>query len=133
MKNLPISLKEVDCVEILTLIDNYVDVLLQNTEVVTRPALAKDGKISSDTLLAEHGLSLLVTVYEGNEKNSILFDTGYSQVGVPHNMKLLEVNFEEIEAIVMSHGHMDHAGSLHVVLDRITNPIPLVLHPGAFL
>ena len=133
MNNLPISLKEVDCVEILTLIDNYVDVLLQNTEVVTRPALAKDGKISSDTLLAEHGLSLLVTVYEGKEKNSILFDTGYSQVGVPHNMKLLGVNFEEIEAIVMSHGHMDHAGSLYAVLDRITNPIPLVLHPGAFL
>lgn len=126
-------LKEVDRVEILTLIDNYVDVLLKDTDVVTRPVLAKGKEVPTDTLLAEHGLSLLVTVYQGAERHTILFDTGYSRVGVAHNMSRLEVKVDEIEAIVLSHAHMDHTGSLHLVLEKISRPIPLVVHPGAFL
>ena len=68
MERSPIQFKEAVKVEILTLMDNYVDVLLPGTEIAKRPALAKDGKIPTDALLAEHGLSLLVTVYdeEGN-------------------------------------------------------------------
>ena len=62
MNNIPVSLKAVDRVEITTLIDNYVDLLLPGTDIMTRPLLAKEGKILSDTLLAEHGLSLLITV-----------------------------------------------------------------------
>ena len=63
-----VPLKEVDRIEILTVIDNYVDVLLTNTEVITRPPLSKSGTIPVDTLLAEHGLSLLVTVYVRRRK-----------------------------------------------------------------
>jgi 7,8-dihydropterin-6-yl-methyl-4-(beta-D-ribofuranosyl)aminobenzene 5'-phosphate synthase len=132
MNKLSVSLKEVDRVEILTVIDNYVDVLLTNTEVITRPPLAKTGTIPVDTLLAEHGLSLLVTVYEGEEKHTMLFDTGYTKIGVPHNLDQLQVDLTRVEAIALSHGHMDHTGSLYPVLDRIPNKIPLVLHPGAF-
>ena len=127
------GLRAVNRVEVLTVIDNYVDVLLTNTDVVTRPPLAKGGDIPSDALLAEHGLSLLVTVFEGEDSHKILFDTGYSQTGVPHNLTQLEVDLGEIEALVLSHGHMDHTGSLYEVLDRIEKPIPLVTHPDAFL
>jgi len=127
------GLRAVDRVEVLTVIDNYVDVLLTNTDVVTRPPLAKGGDIPSDALLAEHGLSLLVTVFEGEDSHKILFDTGYGQTGVPHNLTQLEVDLGEIEALVLSHGHMDHTGSLYEVLDRIEKPIPLVTHPDAFL
>jgi len=133
MNNLPVSLKSVDRVEITTLIDNYVDLLLPSTDIMTRPPLAKGGNILADTLLAEHGLSLLVTVYHGEGKNTILFDTGYTGVGVLHNMERLDINIEDIEAIVISHGHMDHTGSLHAILDKISSRIPLVLHPGAFV
>jgi 7,8-dihydropterin-6-yl-methyl-4-(beta-D-ribofuranosyl)aminobenzene 5'-phosphate synthase len=126
------SLKTVDRIEITTLIDNYVDLLLPSTDIIVRPPLAKEGKINADTLLAEHGLSLLITVYQGENKHTILFDTGYTKVGVLHNMELLGVNVEEIEAIVLSHGHMDHTGTLHGILDKISRTIPLVLHPGIF-
>ena len=78
MSNSPVSLKAVDRVEILTLIDNYVNLLLPSTDIMTRPPLAKEGKVQSDTLLAEHGLSLLVTVFQGEEKHIILLDTGYT-------------------------------------------------------
>jgi 7,8-dihydropterin-6-yl-methyl-4-(beta-D-ribofuranosyl)aminobenzene 5'-phosphate synthase len=128
-----IILKEADRVEILTLMDNYTDVLLRNTKVVTRPPLAKGGTIPVDALLAEHGLSLLVKVYRGEEKHTILFDTGYTTIGVPHNCELLAVDLDGIEAIALSHGHMDHTGSLNVILEKMSKPVPLVVHPDAFL
>ena len=133
MSRISIHLKEVNCIETITLIDNYVDVLLPDTDVVTRPPLAKNGDLPSDTLLAEHGLSLLVTLYQGENKHTILLDTGYNKIGVPHNVEKLGIDLKEIEAIVLSHGHMDHTGSLYQVLDQIAHPVPLVLHPDAFL
>lgn len=132
MNKSSVSLRPVDRVEILTVIDNYVDVLLTNTEVITRPPLSQTGTIPVDTLLAEHGLSLLVTVYDGEKAHTVMFDTGYTSVGVPHNLDLLGVDLARIEALVLSHGHMDHTGSLYAVLDRIPRTIPLVVHPGAF-
>lgn len=131
--NLSVSLKAADRVEILTLIDNYIDLLLPATDIVTRPPLAKEGQILADTLLAEHGLSLLITVYHGEAKHTILLDTGYTKVGLLHNMERLGINAGNIEAIVISHGHMDHTGSLYAILDKIPERIPLVLHPGAFV
>jgi 7,8-dihydropterin-6-yl-methyl-4-(beta-D-ribofuranosyl)aminobenzene 5'-phosphate synthase len=131
-QNPSVSLKTVDRVEVTTLMDNYVDLLLPSTDTIIRPPLAKEGKINADTFLAEHGLSLLVTVFQNGQKHTILFDTGYTKVGVLHNMEQLGLNIEEIEAIVLSHGHMDHTGSLYNILEKIPGTIPLVLHPGAF-
>ena len=106
--------------------------MLPPSEINTRPPLAKEGNILDDTLLAEHGLSLLITVTQGETKHTVLFDTGYTKVGVLHNIEQLGVNVDEIESIVISHGHMDHTGSLYGILDKIPGTIPLVVHPGAF-
>ena len=131
--NEKVMLKAVDRVEILTLIDNYIDVLLPSTDVVTRPPLSIEGKVKGDTFLAEHGLSLLVTVCQGEDKHTILLDTGYTKVGVLHNMEQMGIDVKEIETIVLSHGHMDHTGSLNAILDKMPGRIPLVVHPGAFV
>ncbi len=125
-------LNKVERIEITTIIDNYVDLLLPSSEIIARPPLAKEGNINADTLLAEHGLSLLVSVFRNGQKHTILFDTGYTKVGVLHNMEQLGVHPEEIEAIIISHGHMDHTGSLYGILEKIPDTIPLVVHPGAF-
>jgi len=132
MNHLPVSLKEVDSVEIVTLIDNYVNGLLENTDIVTRPKLAKGEEISTDTLLAEHGLSLLVTVHQGEKKRTILFDTGYTRIGVLHNIELLGIDLNEVEVLVLSHAHMDHTGSLYPLIDKMPRPVTLALHPEAF-
>jgi len=132
MNQQTISINPVDRVEILTLMENYVDVLLTNSEVVTRPPLSKGGTIPADTLLAEHGLSLLVTVYAGDDAHTVLFDTGYSSIGVMHNVDMLGVDLSRVEAMALSHGHMDHTGSLYPILDRMPHKIPLVVHPGVF-
>ena len=133
MNPLPVPLKAVDRVEVLTLMDNFVDVLLEDTAVVTRPPKAVGEEIPTDTLLAEHGLCLRVKVQHGTEKHTVMFDTGYNNIGVLHNMDMLAVDPNEMEAIVLSHAHMDHTGALHAILEKISNPIPVVVHPGAFL
>ena len=127
------NITEVDSLEVTTLMDNYVDVLLRNSPGVTRPPLAIGGDIPADALLAEHGLSLLLTVKKGDTSHTILFDCGYTNIGVPHNMKLLNIDPKNIEAIVLSHGHMDHTGSLYTVVDAIGRSIPLIVHPDAFV
>jgi len=133
MNPVSVPLKEVDRVEVLTLIDNFVDVLLEDSGVVTRPPMPGGQEIPTETLLAEHGLSLLVRVQSGTEKHTLLFDTGYNRTGVLHNMQKLAVDPNELEAIVLSHAHMDHTGSLYPILEKISGTIPLVLHPDAFM
>lgn len=126
------QLKEVEHIEITTIIDNYVDVLLESSGIVNRPVLEKDGVIDTDTLLAEHGLSLLVKVSRQEDGTSLLFDTGYSQIGVLHNLTLLGLNPDDIDAIVLSHFHMDHTGSLYPLLKKVARPVPVIVHPDAF-
>jgi len=118
--------------EITILVDNYVDVLLSNQPGVIRPLLAKEGKIRSETLLAEHGLSLLIDTWEGDRRYRTLLDTGYNAGTVIHNMKMLAIAPESIDALVLSHGHMDHTGSVNMLLDAIGKPIPVFCHPQMF-
>ncbi len=132
MSETAFQLEPVDKVEILTLMDNYIDVLLPGGDIVQRPPLASGGQIPTTTLVAEHGLSLLVTVQRDEETHTVLLDTGWTPVGVIHNMNILGIAPEQIETIVLSHAHMDHTGTLVPLLEQTGRPIKLVLHPAAF-
>ncbi len=128
-----VKLNEVDKVKILTLQDNYVDVAaFDGTEIVQRALPVKDGEIKN-SILAEHGFSAIVTIYADDKPRSILFDFGFSEHGAAYNADALEVDLIAIEAMVLSHGHMDHFGGLEQLADRVGKKgIELVLHPTAF-
>jgi len=64
-------------------------------------------------LIGEYGFSCLITV----EGGSLLFDTG-SAGALFHNSKVLGVKLEEIEDVVISHGHFDHTGALLPLLEQ---------------
>ena len=127
-----IPLKTVQRVEVTTLLDNYTDILLESTPSVRRPPLARDGRIPTDTLIAEHGLSLLIKTAGEGEPHTILLDTGYNAQSILHNMAWLGTDLGAIEAIVISHSHMDHAGALHPLVEKMNRPVPLVTHPEIF-
>ena len=59
-------------------------------------------------------------------------DTGLSSKSLLHNSKALNINLQEIESVVLSHGHFDHIGGI-IDFMRYVNGVPLVLHPDAFL
>jgi len=126
-------LKEVDKVEILTVLDNTVDMLLPDSEKAKRPPRFADA-MTRENLIAEHGFSALVTVSNGNTSESLLFDAGLSKRGLIHNMDVLELKPKEFHTIVLSHGHADHTRGLMGMVERLgERKMPLLLHPDAFL
>lgn len=128
-----INLKEADKLEKLTLQDNYIDVAaMDSTEMVHRAMPLKDGEIKN-SILAEHGFSALVTVTTGSESRSILFDFGFSEHGAAYNADALDADLSNVEALVLSHGHMDHFGGLLPLVERVGKKnLKLILHPTAF-
>ncbi len=128
-----IPVKPVDRVEILSVMDNSIDVLMGSTPVARRMKRSRDAHTRPE-LRAEHGVSMLVTTYEGGNKDSFLFDTGVTLDGVLHNMDVLEIKGNELHAVVLSHGHTDHTRGLMGFIKRYGRPrVPIVLHPDAYL
>jgi 7,8-dihydropterin-6-yl-methyl-4-(beta-D-ribofuranosyl)aminobenzene 5'-phosphate synthase len=93
------SLREVDKVEILTVLDNTIDLLMASTPQAKRLPLPPD-TLSRESLVAEHGFAVLVTVTSGNTSDALLFDAGLSKDGLMHNLDVLEVRPKELRAIV---------------------------------
>jgi 7,8-dihydropterin-6-yl-methyl-4-(beta-D-ribofuranosyl)aminobenzene 5'-phosphate synthase len=126
-------LREVDTVEILTVLDNTVDMLLPDTEKAKRPPRHPDA-MTRESLIAEHGFSALVKVTSGNTSELLLFDAGLSRRGLIHNMDVLDIKPKEFHSIVLSHGHADHTRGLMGMVERLgEKKMPLLLHPDAFL
>ncbi len=70
----------------------------------------------------EHGLSYLIEA----DGKKILFDTGASDL-FRKNAGKLGIDLEEVDLVVLSHGHFDHGDGLAFIRDK-----PLVCHPGCF-
>ena len=80
---------------------------------------------SSNHLVAEHGLSIFIEA-----EDSTLFDTGQG-LGILHNIKALNIDFDSINRIILSHGHYDHTDGLLSVLKSCNHSIPVFLHKDA--
>lgn len=128
-----IELREVDQVEILSLSDNYNDLVsMDSNEIVTRAIPIKDMEVKG-SILAEHGFSALVKTTAGEETHELFFDFGLSDTAVPYNLDKMGVDLSGVEAAVLSHGHMDHFGALIPVMEALpSKPLPFYVHPSAF-
>ena len=78
-------------------------------------------------LKSDWGFSCLIET----KKDTILFDTGANGEILLNNMKLLGINPEDIDKIVISHEHWDHKGGLKALINynnielyRLRNKIP---------
>lgn len=125
------GLRQAERIEILTLVDNVVDVLLEDGDVVKRAPRLIGGK-PAPPLLAEHGFSALIRVTGGGETHSILLDAGLTETTMLENADRLGLDLAEAEAVVISHGHIDHIRALLPALARLRHGIPVIIHPHAF-
>ena len=135
-----IPLQPVDSLTVTTLVDNVFDIFMPDQGPAHRVSPASDGRslpsatmvdgLVPDQLIAEHGLSLLLTVTRGGRSHHLLFDTGVSPDGMIDNMDRLQIDPRDIEAIVCSHGHFDHTAGLDGLIRRMgTTNLPVLLHP----
>jgi 7,8-dihydropterin-6-yl-methyl-4-(beta-D-ribofuranosyl)aminobenzene 5'-phosphate synthase len=134
-----IELKEVDKAEVIVLVDNYSDLLLSDSDMIKRMRVLPPG-----APMAEPGLSYLIKVQSDSKTHTLLFDTGISGTCLLHNAKTfmsskavlmgeVSAKFEDIESVILSHGHFDHCGGLLTFLNEINRKLPVFLHTSAFV
>jgi 7,8-dihydropterin-6-yl-methyl-4-(beta-D-ribofuranosyl)aminobenzene 5'-phosphate synthase len=132
-------LEPVDEVVITTLVDNSYDALMADVGPARRARNATIPKVDAPQfvdgqthtgLVAEHGFSALVTTRRGDTSHTVLFDTGVSPTGMATNFSRLGLDAGDIEVVVLSHGHFDHAGGLSGLAKlRGRSGLPLAVHP----
>jgi phosphoribosyl 1,2-cyclic phosphodiesterase len=59
------------------------------------------------------------------EKTKVLVDVGLSAKETLRRLALVGVHFSELDAILVTHEHSDHAGGLRVLLNTVTCPVYL--------
>ncbi|MGA8302229.1 MAG: MBL fold metallo-hydrolase [Thermoplasmata archaeon] len=128
----PLALRAVDSVDITLLVDNSIDALLASDERAQRPPLARDW-LERPQLRAEHGFSALVRIRSDGRETALLYDAGLTPDTLLHNLEALEIRVDDLQAIVLSHGHGDHHGGLEGLIRKVGRKrLPLVLHPDAW-
>ncbi len=128
-----------DEVVITTLVDNSYDGLMVDMGPAQRMSMARTPPVPAAQfeagttvpgMVAEHGFSALVTTRTGDRTHTLLFDTGVSPDGMATNMERLGTDVSAIEAVVLSHGHFDHAGGFAGLARlRRRHGVPLTIHP----
>ena len=71
------------------------------------------------SFLAEHGLSYFIE----HDNMQLLFDTGHSDVFL-RNAKNLNIDIDQVETVILSHGHWDHGNGLKYLSRK-----KLITHP----
>jgi 7,8-dihydropterin-6-yl-methyl-4-(beta-D-ribofuranosyl)aminobenzene 5'-phosphate synthase len=64
------------------------------------------------TLVGEWGLSMHAESQRRDEVRNILVDFGYNPVTLLNNIDILKINPQKLNALVLSHGHIDHFGGM---------------------
>jgi 7,8-dihydropterin-6-yl-methyl-4-(beta-D-ribofuranosyl)aminobenzene 5'-phosphate synthase len=131
------ALRPVDRLEVCVLVDNVLDLLstVPKSVVPELPNLLAAGltELSGEhNCCAAWGLSLVVRTWVGDERRTVLFDAGPEGGTLKANARKLKIDLSEVDAVVLSHGHWDHAGGLETALRAIGRPVPVHVNPGMF-
>ncbi len=133
---------EVDSLDILVLVDNATDMLSStpaHVESESAGLMRRGVRMMGGKCLccAAHGLSCLITVERGGVRRTMLFDTGPEEYAFERNVTRLGADLAPVEAIMLSHGHWDHAGAMLLALNMIRarnggKQIAFDAHPDMF-
>jgi len=139
-----VPLAVVDSLDIQILVDNVTDSLSSVPSFIETEFAGLGRRRGAAWVLggaclccAAHGLSCLLTLRSGDNTHTVLFDSGPEDRTFEQNVSRLGVDLGPVEAMVLSHGHWDHAGAmlraLQLVRDRNGGrDVPCYMHPDMF-
>ncbi|TLZ43948.1 MAG: MBL fold metallo-hydrolase, partial [Gammaproteobacteria bacterium] len=109
---LAVPVPEVDYLAVRVVTDSFQLAIAPNMKVgaveVQRFGMPPAGK----SLLEEFGLSMHVESRRGAESHSMLLDFGFTSETLNNNLAMLGIAPENLDALILSHGHYDHFGGL---------------------
>ena len=138
------TLAVVDSLDIQILVDNVTDSLSSVPSFIETEFAGLGRRRGAAWVLggaclccAAHGLSCLLTLRDSDRTHTVLFDSGPEDRTFEQNVSRLGVDLGPVEAMVLSHGHWDHAGAmlraLQLVRDRNGGrDVPCYMHPDMF-
>lgn len=138
------ALAEVDALDIQILVDNVTDSLSSVPSFIETEMAGLGRRRGAAWVLgggclccAAHGLSCLLTMRVADRTHMVLFDTGPEDRVFEQNVSRLGIDLGPVEAMVLSHGHWDHAGAmvraLQLVRDRNgAREVACYMHPDMF-
>ena len=103
---------------------NEMNIMINKLKITT---LVDNIAFPGSRFWAEHGLSFLIEA----DGEKILFDTGQSAEVIAHNLEGLKEDLDDLNYVVLSHGHYDHTGGLKEIAERTDNA-SVFAHPSAF-
>jgi len=87
---------------------------------------------TANRVTGEHGLAMSIEVKDNNVSHLFLLDTGGLNQTIIENSKQLGVNLNNVEKLILSHGHFDHFGGLTGVIPLLKEGSELILNPTCF-
>lgn len=127
-----VRIPEVEKLVITVITDNYYDCLRWHEKIAKRSTVVIPGL----ALHAEHGLAYYIETVVDGKTNTFMFDYGWDFQGVSRNIELLDLDLKRLDALGLSHGHLDHWGNLISILKynraKIRKGIPLYVGEEAF-
>ena len=127
-----VKMPEVEKLTITVITDNYYDCLRWPEKIATRTTVVTPGL----TLHAEHGLAYYIETVVNGKAYKFMFDFGWDFQGVSRNLDLLNIDLRRVDALALSHGHLDHHGNLILLLQqnkgKFRKEIPLYVGEEAF-
>src|SRR3954465_13684616 len=111
----PIEVPTVDKLSMRVLIDQAHDQFLRGSTVNGVVHEAPGAGRSADARNVLHnqwGLSLFLESQRAEELRTVMLDFGYTAEALANNIGLLKVDPSKIQALIVSHGHIDPYGGL---------------------
>jgi 7,8-dihydropterin-6-yl-methyl-4-(beta-D-ribofuranosyl)aminobenzene 5'-phosphate synthase len=123
----PIEVPTVDKLSMRVLIDQAHDQFLRGSTVngvMHEGPGAGRSPDARNVLHNQWGLSLFLESQRAQEQRTVMLDFGYTAEALANNIGLLNVDPSKIEALIVSHGHIDHYGGLIGFLQKYRGVLP---------
>src|SRR5688572_7784727 len=122
-----VDIPEAERIAITIIEDNYYDSLRRDYKIAKR---------FYGNMYAEHGLAFHFETLVDGRSHALLFDFGRTSHAFIRNIDTLKIGFDKLEALALSHGHLDHFGGLVELLksrrEKMPKGIPLYVGEDAF-